>query len=306
MRQAAIRGRAGTALGRTPRAARVPGLLRVAAVAGLAFAGWFVLAALAGSASADTGSARPAAGGAVTLAGEPASSALRPVPAMPREARPARDAGTHEPRRAHGTREAREPGGSGESRPVLARTAAHGGRLLRAPSAAVDRLVAGVPELRELRPAASGLVGRGGLVERAGLGDRHPVRGLLSPLTDRIVSEDPPDRSDDRPQDARDSVRKAPSPGARTAPAQDTRTAATGGCRDCGGADAPASPGHAPASGEDDGGAGLPQNGGGHTPPAGLLSSSTLAAPPAVAVRALPAAVAGHDASPADPATVPD
>ncbi|MEW2357918.1 hypothetical protein [Spirillospora sp. NPDC029432] len=311
MGQAGIRGRAGTAPGRTPRAARVPGLLRVAAVAGLAFAGWFVLAALAGSASADTGEARPAADGtgtagmtgtAVSRAGELASAALRTVPAKPREARPAREAGTHgkqEAREAHKGREAR---GAGESRRALTPMTAHGDRLLRAPSAAVGRLVAGVPELRELRPAASGLVGR------AGLADRHPVRDLLSPLAGRLVPEALLDGPGDRPHDVRDSVRKAPSPGAEAAPAEDARTAtgATGGCRDCGSADAPAAPRHAPATGEDDGGTGLPQNGGGHTPPAGLVSSSTLAAPPAVAVRALPAAVAGHDASPADPAFVPD
>ncbi|MFI0351820.1 hypothetical protein [Actinomadura sp. 9N407] len=283
MQQVAIRAGAREALDRTTRA-RVPGVLRMAVVAGLAFAGWFALAALAGSASADSGDGRPVAGRdggeAIGLAGDLAG-----------------DLATGLTTSATGT---------GSPQRETVRKA--GDRLLRAPSSTLTGLVSGAPGLRELRPAASGLA------ERAGLPDRHAVHGLLSPLTGRAVPDALFGSEGGRPHGGdRDSgtARGADGPGGDTdpRPAATPRTAGEPGgtCRGCDRADGvPTAPRPFHETGQDDAKAALTQPGQGHGPIAGTLPASLPDVPDAMAARALPASAPKEEAAPADPVTAPD
>ncbi|MFC5754598.1 hypothetical protein [Actinomadura rugatobispora] len=258
------------------------GAARVAVVAGLAFAGWYLLSALAGSPASATADPADPGGAAGRLGAALTASADR---------------------------------ASGD---VLAHTTEHAtehatGRLLGRPSSAVTRLVDEVSDrsgLHELRPAGAALIGSAGLRD-----DQRAVDRLLSPLTEQppALGTLPGTGRATALQAAHDDAGAQASPaGARggfsaAAPGVGSGASLKTGCGSCARAgQGPSAPQPLMPPGQGDASAAFLHTMYGPGPMTGTLSSPIDATPATVDVRALPAAAMQDKSAPARPMVVPD
>ncbi|XVQ10244.1 hypothetical protein ACQP1W_48350 [Spirillospora sp. CA-255316] len=300
-----------TRLGGTLPRVLLRGSARVAVAAGLAFAGWFLLSALAGS-PASAAATDPAghggeagrSGPALTAGTERASGEMLARTTARAAARTAaRAAERMAPRTAERMDAWRLEGVEDVAR----------GPLLRAPSSTVARLVDEVSDrsgLRELRPAGAALMQKAGLPD-----DRRAVDRLLSPLTAH-----PPalgtllgtGRATALQAAHDDAGVQAPPAGARgefavAAPGVRSGASPSIGCRSCSRA------GHGPFApqplmppGQGDASAAFLHTGHGPGPMTATFTSPIGATPATVDVRSHPAAAMRDKSAPARPMVVPD